>query len=340
MSKQILRYSKQNYNDVCNILKDDLGFEDFFLVSSADPIVSKPALIKRMLLVLLALLRSGRSLRLSNQLACIGIECIIPVLLLNKLRLVSSNRIYLWGMFFHNQTLHKRFHAIMRPLVRENITLILFSKHETNQWTTLLRNKIKVRYVPYGRLGDDPEVEPIAKDYYFAGGYSNRDYLPLIEVFANRQENLIIVCSTQNRELESVSGAANITIYRDLAEALFEKLLAEAKAVIFPFKYNTGAAGQSVMLRCMRSKKLVICSDTEIIREYVTNQETGIIVADIKRDLPDVITSIEYYPSNYKDYGTNLHKHYKANFSSDVFVRNIKNVFGECTVRRAEMSEV
>lgn len=340
MSKQIVRYSKQNYNDVCNILKDDLGFEDFFLVSSADPIVGKRALIKRMLLVLLALLRSGRSLRHSNQLACIGIESIIPVLLLNKLRLVSANRIYLWGMFFHNQALHNRFHAIMRPLVRDNITLILFSKYETDQWTTALHNKIKVSYLPYGRLDDDSEVEPMAKDYYFAGGYSNRDYLPLIEVFTSRQENLIIVCSTQNRELESVSGPANITIYRDLAEALFEKLLAESKAVIFPFKYNTGAAGQSVMLRCMRSKKLVICSNTEIIREYVTNQETGIIVKDIKRELPEVITSIEYCPSHYKDYGTNLHKHYKANFSSDVFARNIKNIFGECTARRAEMSEV
>ena len=67
--------------------------------------------------------------------------------------------------------------------------------------------------LPYGDWQREirPELLPpiqMIRGYYFAGGYTNRDYGSLISAFRNRSEMLIIACAHLNTEISRSSDGA------------------------------------------------------------------------------------------------------------------------------------
>ena len=83
-----------------------------------------------------------------------------------------------------------------------------------------------------------------------------------------------------------------INIFFDTSTEVFDEYLKKSIACILPFKENTGASGQSVMLRCMRYNKLVISSDTDIIREYA-DRESIFLIKNYESDLINAINTIK-----------------------------------------------
>ena len=71
-------------------------------------------------------------------------------------------------------------------------------------------------------------------DYYFAGGYSNRDYPALIAAFRNIPAQLLIVCSALNKELDAIDIPPNVTILRDLPGDQFNVDVRDAKGLHHP----------------------------------------------------------------------------------------------------------
>lgn len=120
-----------------------------------------------------------------------------------------------------------------------------------------------MHYLPYGdwssewepvSLSEQAVERPAPENYYFSGGYSNRDYLSLIEAFRGIPTRLIIVCSSLNTELDGCPLPANIQVLRDIPAHVFEAYIRHAKAGIVPLKHDTGASGQSVILSSCRTR--------------------------------------------------------------------------------------
>jgi glycosyltransferase involved in cell wall biosynthesis len=180
----------------------------------------------------------------------------------------------------------------------------------------------RMHFLPYGdwsRTHDEPKApEGITEGaYYFAGGYSNRDYPTLIAAFHTIPARLVIVCSALNKEIDGLDVPPNVMILRDLPSAAFDAYVRDAKACIVPLKHDTGASGQSVMLRLMRNRKTVIATDFGSVRGYVANGESGFLVKDMEHDLPAVVARIEQDPRVAEAMGQAAYERYCRHFSPD-----------------------
>ncbi len=188
--------------------------------------------------------------------------------------------------------------------------------------------------LPYGNWNNsDSDFVNIEKeqDYYFAGGYSNRDYERLINIWNNSgiKGKLVIIGSKNNIDLikyESGVHSENVKVLTDTSSEEFDKYLLGAKACIFPFKENTGASGQSVTLRCMRLNKLIISDDTDIMREYVINGKTGVLLKDMGKELSEVLHNIDNGNINKEELIKESYNLFKTKFSYKTITQKLKSI--------------
>jgi glycosyltransferase involved in cell wall biosynthesis len=196
---------------------------------------------------------------------------------------------------------------------------IVFSEFEIGLYEANLGiARERMHFLPYGDWSaENCDTAPAVPegDYYFAGGYSNRDYPALIAAFRDIPARLVIVCSALNKEIVDSELPANITVLRDLPSAAFDAHLRNAKACIIPLKHDTGASGQSVMLRLMRNRKTIISTDFGSVRGYVVDGESGILVRDMASDLPAAIARIEQDPKAAAAMGAAAYQRYCEHFS-------------------------
>ncbi len=176
----------------------------------------------------------------------------------------------------------------------------------------------RMHFLPYGDWSatEPPAPEPASGDYYFAGGYSNRDYPALIAAFrALPATRLVIICSALNKEVVDGELPANVTVLRDVPGDAFDRYVRDAKACIIPLKHDSGASGQSVMLRLMKHRKAIIATDFGSVRGYVVDGESGFLVADMVRDVPALVERIERDPAVAEALGTAAYERYCRYFS-------------------------
>ncbi|MBN2215468.1 MAG: glycosyltransferase [Bacteroidales bacterium] len=306
-----------NFNDFCLIKKSNTSF------------ASKKKIVFNLFIVFFKLLFNRKKLHKSNIIFSIGYATLI-IAFFNKIHFIQCNRIYWWGFFPHNKKYLPVFRILIKFLTTDRLHLIVFSKFEKKQYPELIGIKNdNIHYIPYGEFNHSPEsviVPSRIKDYYFSGGYSNRDYVKLIDVFRRINKKLIIICSKNNKEILSIDTPANIEIFQDLSSGLFEKYLRESKVVIIPFKYNSGASGQSVMLRCMRNKKTVIVTRTDVIKDYVDDGISGIIIDDLQEELQSKIDYLEKDESARSELGENLYKKYVEEFSYEAIIPYLSKI--------------
>jgi glycosyltransferase involved in cell wall biosynthesis len=178
---------------------------------------------------------------------------------------------------------------------------VLFSQFERRLYAESLRlTDDRMSYVPYGNLNDSEPDDPSAPllhglregEFFFSGGYSNRDYLSLIEVFGELPYELVIVCSALNTEISESNLPANIRVLREVPSGVFDSYVKAARACIIPIAHDTGAAGQSCLLRYMKHRKIIIATNTGIIREYVQDKTSGILVKDNRSAMRDAIRAV------------------------------------------------
>src|SRR5579864_1046405 len=159
--------------------------------------------------------------------------------LLKRLRIVRYRRSIALGFYVHSE----RFFPLLRLLARldgPDDRYILFSHWETELYRTRLGIPAeRMLFLPYGAWGAVPagtEAAPPAgvpgEGYYFAGGYSNRDYLPLIEAFSTIGRPLVIICSAINAELDGLDLPPNVTVLRDVSSECFDAYVRHCKACI------------------------------------------------------------------------------------------------------------
>jgi glycosyltransferase involved in cell wall biosynthesis len=247
----------------------------------------------------------------------------IVVRFLRHIGLIRYRRLYTLAFFFHSP----RWLAAVRRLLFDSKydEYIVFSRQEVDLYTSALNiDRDRLHYLPYcswsnTAISPSRPTSPPSDDYYFAGGYSNRDYLSLIEAFRHSPARLVIVCSHRNPEVAACSLPSNVQCFYDLPSDLFEAYVSSAKAGIIPLKHDTGASGQSVVLRLMRNRKAVIASDKNAIRDYVEDGVTGFLVRDIAQQLPSLIARLDGAPALAASMG---------NASYDLFLRRFSRKAG------------
>jgi glycosyltransferase involved in cell wall biosynthesis len=239
------------------------------------------------------------------------------VKLLHRLGLVRYETSFCLGWHVRSPRWFPVFRALSR-LDGPGDHYIVFSEFEIALYEKNLGiARERMHFLPYGDWSPEKTEAPAAAegDYYFAGGYSNRDYPALIAAFRHIPARLVIVCSALNREIVDTELPPNITVLRDLPGEAFEAYVRDAKACIIPLKHDSGASGQSVMLRLMRNRKTIIATDFGSVRGYVVDGESGRLVKDMERDLPAVIADIERDPNAAAALGAAAYERYCRHFS-------------------------
>jgi glycosyltransferase involved in cell wall biosynthesis len=239
--------------------------------------------------------------------------------LLKRLRLIRYEKSFCLGWHIRSPRWFPVFRALSK-LDTSGDHYIVFSEWEIGLYQARLGIAAeRMHFLPYGDWSASPEPASPQKlgdgDYYFAGGYSNRDYPALIAAFRAIPARLVVICSALNKELDAIDLPANVTILRDLPSDAFDAYVRNAKACIIPLKHDTGASGQSVMLRLMRNRKAIIATDFGSVRGYVADGESGLLIADIERDLPAAVARIERDPAAAAALGAAAYERYCRYFS-------------------------
>jgi glycosyltransferase involved in cell wall biosynthesis len=303
MSRVVVRTYKNVYEAPCRYLCDELGFEVINITEGeGKSIKSGTAHFKDGLKSIGKLHQHRGVLRKADIVLSIGNFNTLWILFVNKIHLIRPGRIMWWAFFIHSSKVMKALRFILKLLNSSNVRFVVFSECEREKYCRDLGLKREaIEYIPYGNWSGEEgncNVESGGKDntkeYYFSGGYSNRDYISLIRAWErnHRDKQLVIIASKNNRELLGYDNKFdNIRILFDVTSEEFDSWLKGAIACILPFKENTGAAGQSVMLRCMRLGKIVISRNTDIMKEYVDN--SAFLIDNYDADLNNAIKAID-----------------------------------------------
>ncbi len=230
-------------------------------------------------------------------------------MLLKRLGLIDYDKLLWFGFSVHSEVWMKIYRRIVRldPVATR---FVVFTEQEIDVYSKRLGvDRDKFVFIPHGDwpqpievpavFSPDPEID-LETPFYFAGGFTNRSYAPVIEAFRRLNKRLIIVCSNSNVDVVDEELPSNITVYRNITFPEFELLLRAAKAVIIPLRHDQGAAGHSVMVRSMRNGKIIIANDFRIVEDYIDDGVDGVLIDDMNEGLETTVKAIEAEPARFE----------------------------------------
>lgn len=296
MGNFAVQLNTAEYRDFVSFLAER-GFDRVVLHVPGARFMSKAQLLWQYIRGTLRLAARCRQLRPVDHIVAFG-HFAFAIKLLARLGLIRYRKLFCFAFFVHDPKLFPLCRQLIRLDGKDDIYLV-FSRSELE----LYREKLGIEerrlvYLPYGDWGQfnwqaRADWTMPTRDYYLAGGSSNRDYVGLVEVFRSIRARLVIVCAQSNwEELRDLDIPDNVAVLQDVASDVFESLVRGAKAGIIPLKLDTGASGQSVALALMRNSKCVIATDVGALREYIDHGVCGFLLRTLA-ELPEAIQRIE-----------------------------------------------
>ncbi|WKN44706.1 glycosyltransferase [Tunicatimonas pelagia] len=187
----------------------------------------------------------------------------------------------------------------------------------------------KLVSLPYGDFSsadiEDEEVRAQVGSYYFAGGFTNRDYASLIDAFRELNQKLVIVGSHLNRDLQ-VELPSNVQVLRDIPKKQFNTLIKNAKACILPLKEETGASGQMVLLSYMKQAKAVIVPHMQITHEYLDEGTSALFYSNAQKEIPSIIRYLDQDERKIVDLGIAANKQYNRDLGGDTIKEKLYKI--------------
>ena len=330
----IVRHCGNAHPHMCEYLVKVHGFSDICRRPQDSGLKSKLAHFRDLAVDFFFVLRNLGRIRHAQEIIALGPMAPNLALLLKLRLLPGCRRLFWFGLFVHHPAWLRILRHAFRILDSPKIQYILFSEFEKTLYTkSLSLSEDRLFYVPYGDLADQEACTPSGRaaehkvthgDFFFSGGYSNRDYLSLIEVFRLVPARLVIVCSLLNKEIDESALPENITILRELPSAQFDAYVRASKACILPMAHDSGAAGQSVLLRCMKNKKLIIATDTGVIREYIADGVSGILVKDNRESMVTAVLAVNDRDiKSYRECANAAYERYIRYFSGEAIAQRL-----------------
>jgi glycosyltransferase involved in cell wall biosynthesis len=329
------------------VLRDRLGYEILELHGKEyGNFPTKGELLQKELGNSRNLFRNRRKIDGAGTVICSN-YCALVLLLMKKLHLISFERLLWFGVYVHRPKMIEVCRRLIHfALPKEELAaagkdvrfkVVVFSRPEVELYEKgFALNKDHFLYVPYGEWNPDKKLEDGGDEgYFFSGGYANRDFVALAQLFQNRPWKLVIAASKANTDFvsycESHELSDNIMVYWDIPAAQFNRLLRFSHAVMLVMKYNTGASGQVVLLTALEHEKLIIASYTDVVDEYVQNERTGLILQDKSPEALETVMERVNDPAE-KEHMLQLaragRQHYENTFSyqaiADYLVREVQ----------------
>ncbi len=338
--KLIIRETRRSYDAIVRFLRRKAGYQSMNLLARDEtPIQSKKAWFVQGLQASVQMLRRICGIREAEKIIMIGNYSALFLLLLNRLHMITPRKIFWWAFFIHSEKAQKLLKTVFRVLYLPNVQFIVFSKYEGQLYdrTFGLPSSAFV-YIPYGdwkQAGTEESTADAetrqAGEYYFAGGYTNRDYQLLLDCWESIDKKLVIIGSENNADLVRYQNRPDrnprVRILLDTSSEEFDRYLRGARACILPFRADTGASGQTVALRCMRLKKLMIASYTSAMTEYIMDGRTGYLLRDLRKQLPGTIAELENDPARISRMITEQTRLYETTFSYEKISQTLLKVF-------------
>jgi glycosyltransferase involved in cell wall biosynthesis len=322
---------------------EELGFQRIVLGKRRERFGGKFALFVQVMGSSFRLLGRLRSQRKFGTVVAIG-HFAFAVKVLARLRVLRYERLFCSGFFVRSPRWFPLF-RLLSKLDTSKDHYLIFSRCELPLYAENMGiDPARLHYIPCGDWHEWPAENWLKSadiadsslphgDYYFSGGYSNRDYISLIEVFRKIQAPLLIVCSKLNTEIEEARLPANVRVVRDVPSARFDEYISHAKAGIVPLKYGTGSSGQTVVLRLMLYAKPIVVSDVGAVRDYVEPGVSSYLVRDLAAELPAVIATIEANSDAAAKVGQAAQVRYQGMFSRAVLCQRFREILQETDSR-------
>lgn len=218
------------------------------------------------------------------------------------------------------------YHKYMQYIVTSKYIdrFICFAKEECSYYSDLFGiAKDKFVFIQLGE-GDlrTRNADICDNGYLFATGRSNRNYDFIIDILANTPYKLIIACDDYKRH----NLPQNIAVLSDCYGDDMLSMMAKCHCVVVPLKDLTMSSGQLVVLQAMSMGKPVICTKSYGIRDYIINEETGLLVDNNRHDWLDALSCLDD-----KKIWSFISKRslavYKYNFTQHAMYKRIANLY-------------
>lgn len=255
-----------------------------------------------------------------------GNNVALAALLLRKLGILKNPKVVWWGFFLHSRASINLYRTLRVFFESKHVVYILFSYFEESLYKNVFGKNTTTFILPYGIWNETISISMEEQAYYFSGGYSNRDYLPLIEAFRGTTFELIIIASKLNVELDTIEIPNNVKILKDVDKDTFHNYMDKAAGVIIPLKNDLGSSGQMVTLNAMARGKLIIINDNSIMKEYIIHNESGFVVQHIESDLIPLLKKINKNPIDKKRIQENVRQRYIDLYSKKPCIENTATI--------------
>lgn len=326
----IVRHCGNAHPHICRYLVATHGYSDLCRFPRDPGTKSKAAHVRNAVGDLWYAVRNLSRIRGASDVVAIGPAAVGIALLLKVGLLPRCRRVTWFGLFIHDPRWMRRLGPVFRLLDSGRMRYVLFSGFEKRLYGRALGlDEARLLPLPYGDMGGtgEPVAAPAlplpipSRPFFFSGGYSNRDYPALIEVFRRFGGDLVIAASSLNTGIVASRLPEHVTVVRDVSPAAFDAYAQASLACIIPIAHDTGAAGQSCLLRFMRLGKPIIATDTGIIREYIQDGVSGLLVRDNHEALEAAVRAVARAGVEVGRYGVAARERYDRWFSREAMAR-------------------
>jgi len=337
MNNIIVRSRRNVFRHETELLASEYGFEEINDGETSKGIKTPKELVLFFLGSVFFVLKNIKKIDGKHTIIAIGYNALVIKLLI-KLGIIKCKQLLWFGFFIHTDLAFKVFKVLLNLLSIKNEKIVLNAWYEIPLYAKRLSiEEHKLTCLP---LGDwkpnelfDPTYQPPFQEYYFAGGFTNRDYASLIEVFKKTDKNLIIVGSKLNSDLNVADTPGNILILKDIDKVEFESLVGKATVCILPMKDpDAGASGHMVLLAYMRHKKPILASNYPAIQEYLTDQVSGLLYDDPVKELSSILEKIDQNKYDLSSLGENALSTYKEKFTRDALAKRLIEIIDQSAI--------
>ncbi len=340
----IARVYPFSYKPHMDFLINEHGFHDFHLYQQeSKDIQGSWKLFQDLVAYTLLIFRRIQSFRKAEIIVVSGWIAVVLKMLI-KMRIISCKKFYWLGFLLHNKKVFPYIKWLLRLTAIRQETYIVNAAYDAKLYHKELGiPSYKLKVLPYGDWNELTITEPVqsqaTEEYYFAGGYTDRDYASLIKAFHNIDKKLIIVGSHLNKDLK-VKVPTHIEIRKDIDRKEFHQLVRDAKACILPMKQATGASGHMVLFNYMKDGKAAVVSNVPGLKEYVADGKSALLMNNIVQDLPHLIQRLENEPELGYRLGKGAIQYYKDHFGPAAMSRQFADIiFSEEEQAESDTSE-
>lgn len=274
----------------------------------------------------------------------------LPILLLKKLKLINSPVVYFSvGLSHYMQNGGKRFivHAL-KKIIGKADAVIFGTETERQDFQKVFGvPKSKLYYLSHPAGADIGFFDKFSgqadsKNYVLAAGRdTQRDYKTFFKAIAGLDMHFKVVTSKKN--IRGLQVPPNVELFVDIDFIELLGLYKNANFVVIPLHDNNYSAGFTVLFQAMSLGKAVIISNVNAIKHsfHFRNMENCILVPP--GDTVKLESSIKLLYENDKtrnNLGDNAQKLIRSNYSMELFVRRLNDLFKDILSGRAKQDAI